>query len=63
MYLSKINMILLGMFSEITAHNMHQKIRQLHNNITVCELHLALPEFMKDICLTDVNVYIRSYGT
>ena len=55
-------MILLGMCSKITAYNMHQKIRQLHN-ITVCELYLVLPEFMKDICLTDVNVYIRSYGT
>lgn len=51
------------MFSEIIAHNMHQKIRQLYNNITVCELYLVLPGFMKDICLTDVNVYIRSYGT
>lgn len=56
-------MISLGMFSEIIAHNMCQKIRQLYNNITVCELCLVLPEFMKDICLTDVNVYIRSYGT
>lgn len=63
MYLSKINMILPGMFSEIIAHNMHQKIRQLYTNITVCELYLVLPEFMKDICLTDVNVFIRSYGT
>ena len=62
MYLCEINMILLGMCSKITAYNMHQKIRQLHN-ITVCELYLVLPEFMKDICLTDVNVYIRSYGT
>ena len=51
------------MFSEIIAHNMHQKIRQLYNNITVYELYLVLPGFMKDICLTDVNVYIRSYGT
>lgn len=56
-------MILLGMFSEITTHNMHEKTRQLYNNITACELYLDLPEFMKDICLTDVNVYIRSYGT
>lgn len=56
-------MILLGMFSQITTHNMHQKTRQLYNNITVCELYLVLPEFMKDIYLTDVNVYIRSYGT
>lgn len=62
MYLSKVNMILLGMFSEITTHNMHKKTRQLYNNITVCELYLVLPEFMTDICLTDVNVYIRSYG-
>lgn len=56
-------MILVGMFSEITAHNVHCKIRQLHNNLTVCELYLVLPEFMEDIRLTDVNVYIRSYGT
>lgn len=63
MYLSKINMILFGMFSEMMAHNMHQKIRQLYNNITICELYLVLPEFMKDIYLTDVSVYIRSYGT
>lgn len=62
MYLCEINMILLGMCNEITAYNMHQKIRQLLN-ITVCELYLVLPEFMKDICLADVNVYIRSYGT
>lgn len=63
MYLSKINMILLGIFSEVIAYNMHQNIKQLHNNISACELYLVMPEFMKDICLTDVNVYITSYGT
>lgn len=62
MYLPKINMIFLGVFSEIIAHNMYQKIKQFYNNITVRELYLILPDFLKDVCLTDVNVYIRSYG-
>jgi hypothetical protein len=62
MYLSKVNLILLGLFSEIIAHNMYPKIRQLYNNIMICELHLALPDFLEDICLADVNVYTRSYG-
>lgn len=42
-------MILLGIFSEVIAYNMHQNIKQLHNNISACELYLVMPEFMKDM--------------
>lgn len=62
MYLPKINMIFLGVFSEIIAHKMYQQIEQFYNNRTVCELRVILPEFWKDVHFTDVNVYIRSYG-
>ena len=55
-------MILPGMFSEIIAHNMHQKIRQLYTNITVFELYLVLPEFIKHICLPVISPYLWAIG-
>lgn len=34
----------------------------MYNNKIICKPYLILPDFLKDICLTDVNVYVRSYG-
>lgn len=34
----------------------------MYNNKIICKLYLILLDFLKDICLIDVNVYVRLYG-